>query len=105
MAGEGVIMMRTVAILGGGKIGRALKTLLVDLSSIGNVTVADAVLDEGIDVELDVSDQGIDALREVVRAHDAVVSALPFHLNKDVATVCAAEGKSYFDFTEDTDTT
>jgi len=33
------------------------------------------------------------------------VSALPFHLNKDVATICAGEGRSYFDFTEDTETT
>jgi saccharopine dehydrogenase-like NADP-dependent oxidoreductase len=79
--------------------------MLADLPGIGSAIVADAVPDEGIDVELDVSDQGIDALREVVRGHDAVVSALPFHLNKDVATVCAEEGKSYFDFTEDTDTT
>src|SRR5829696_5779281 len=29
----------------------------------------------------------------------------PFTLNRDVATICAEEGRSYFDFTEDTATT
>src|SRR5215211_4122014 len=36
-----------------------------------------------------------------VSQHDAVVNALPFHLNKTVASACAEAGRSYFDFSED----
>ena len=53
--------------------------------------------------DLDASDDA--ALRVFIRDHHAVVSALPFHLNKEVARICAEERRSYFDFTEDTATT
>ena len=32
-----------------------------------------------------------------VRAHDAIVNALPFYLNKTVASACAEVRRSYFD--------
>ena len=44
-------------------------------------------------------------LNEVLPNYDAVVSALPFFLNKPVAKVAHAKGMHYFDLTEDVDTT
>jgi saccharopine dehydrogenase-like NADP-dependent oxidoreductase len=45
------------------------------------------------------------SLRAFIRGLDAVVSAAPFFLNKGIASACAASGVSYFDLTEDVDTT
>jgi saccharopine dehydrogenase-like NADP-dependent oxidoreductase len=91
-----------IGILGAGKIGRTLGDMLGTVPGITATTLTDTTPAHGV--------ERVDAGREsevapFVEAHDAVVSALPFHLNKSVAALCAARGRSYFDFTEDTETT
>ena len=93
--------MRGIGIIGAGKIGRTLRDMVAAVPALGGTTLADAA--PGADAVLDATDHK--ALRDFVRRHEAVVSALPFMLNRDVASVCAAEDRSYFDFTEDTATT
>jgi len=44
-------------------------------------------------------------LAAFVKGVDAIVSAAPYFLNKAIASVCAKAGVSYFDLTEDVDTT
>ncbi|MDL1913297.1 MAG: L-lysine dehydrogenase [Bergeyella sp.] len=44
-------------------------------------------------------------MQELIAAHDAVVSALPYFLNKTIAKIAHQEGKGYFDLTEDVETT
>jgi len=46
-----------------------------------------------------------DFLTQEIQKVDAVVSALPYFLNKPIAKVCADLGKHYFDLTEDVETT
>ncbi|HVL71591.1 MAG TPA: saccharopine dehydrogenase C-terminal domain-containing protein [Beijerinckiaceae bacterium] len=90
-----------IGILGAGKIGRTLRDMLGSVPGVNGATLAD--LGPGAEVVLDVRDA--EALSRFTREHDAIVSALPFTLNRDVAGICAREGRSYFDFTEDTATT
>lgn len=93
-----------ILIFGAGKIGLTLKAMLVKLLDVTQVSVADKHAGEA-DFVIDLEQDGEGALRNSVRNFDAVISALPFHLNKRIAEVCVAEDVSYFDFTEDTDTT
>ena len=51
----------------------------------------------------DVSD--LDFMKKTLGQYDAVVSALPYFLNKDIARVAHDLGKHYFDLTEDVETT
>src|SRR3954471_737052 len=44
-------------------------------------------------------------LAPFVSQHDAVVNALPFHLNQPVASACAQARRAYFDFSEDVEST
>jgi saccharopine dehydrogenase-like NADP-dependent oxidoreductase len=44
-------------------------------------------------------------LAAFVHAHDAIVNALPFYLNKTGASACAEARRSYFDFSEDIEST
>ncbi|RIK73708.1 MAG: saccharopine dehydrogenase [Planctomycetota bacterium] len=103
--------MHRVLLLGAGKIGRMIARLLVD-SGDYSVTVADvnaAALDR-IATRTGVSTLAIDAesrseLAAAVDGHDSVISALSFYLNPLVAEVALAAGVSYFDLTEDVQTT
>lgn len=51
----------------------------------------------------DVSD--LNFMRKTLADYDAVVSALPYFLNKDIAQIAHDLGKHYFDLTEDVETT
>jgi saccharopine dehydrogenase-like NADP-dependent oxidoreductase len=90
-----------IAIVGAGKIGRTVRDMLNVGPGVFTTTLVD--ITPGADAVLDARDAN--AVRTLARQHDAVVSALPFTLNCNVAGICAAEECSYFDFTEDTATT
>ncbi len=102
--------MQRVLILGTGKVGALIATLLVDADDY-HVSVADsdgerarAVLAGWPDAEayaLDASSR--DALVAHLDAHpvDAVISSLPFHLSPTVAGAARIAGSHYFDLTED----
>jgi saccharopine dehydrogenase-like NADP-dependent oxidoreductase len=104
--------MLRVLILGAGKIGRTVAKLLSRTGDYA-VTIADADPTALARVEQKVPAahrQSLDAtdfalVRQAIAEHDVVLSALSFHHNPLVAEAALAEGKSYFDLTEDVETT
>jgi len=103
--------MHRILLLGAGKIGRMITRLLVD-SGDYEVAVADADSSalERIAQRDGVSTQQVDAsdrtqLSKAIHGCDAVISALSFRFNPLVAEVALDSGASYFDLTEDVETT
>lgn len=99
-----------IGIIGAGKIGATIATLLETSKFCPRVMLADTR--EGIDlqglkksrfVRTDVKEPA--QLAAFVQGVDAVVNALPFFLNKTIAAACAEAGTSYFDLSEDVNTT
>ncbi|MDB6167514.1 MAG: Saccharopine dehydrogenase, NADP-dependent [Verrucomicrobia bacterium] len=99
-----------IGIIGAGKVGATIATLLESCRFCRSVTLADARAD--VDLrglrkskleQVDVTKRP--QLEAFVKRVDAVVSAAPYFLNKPVAQACATTGVSYFDLTEDVDTT
>ena len=99
--------MRGVVILGAGKIGRMIATLLsasddydvlvgdIDAQRLGRVATRERITPKVIDV----TDRS--SLDRALDGRDSVVSALSFQFNVPVAEAAAANGLSYFDLTED----
>jgi saccharopine dehydrogenase-like NADP-dependent oxidoreductase len=87
-------MKAKIAIIGKGNIGWAIKQLLKDDYEIkhGDIT-------EGLDA------RDIEQVREFLKGMDAVISAGPFAINKNIGTIAAEMGIGYFDLTEDVETT
>jgi saccharopine dehydrogenase-like NADP-dependent oxidoreductase len=103
--------MTSVLLLGAGTIGRMIATLLSQ-SGDYQVRVADSDANAlkrlheklGVDtVVLDASNES--QLKSAMNGIQAVISALTFRLNPTVAKVALAQGISYFDLTEDVETT
>lgn len=103
--------MKRVVVLGAGKIGTSIAKLLVECGDY-QVTLADAqqqALDRLADhfavykKVLDVGDE--DALIKTLSQHDVVVSACAYHFNHGIAKAALKAGVSYFDLTEDVETT
>jgi saccharopine dehydrogenase-like NADP-dependent oxidoreductase len=99
-----------IGIIGAGKIGGTIATLLESSKFCRGVALADVRsnidlrgLKKSRFVQLDVK-QPAELLSFVSRV-DAVVNALPFYLNKAIASACAEAGVSYFDLSEDVNTT
>ena len=92
--------MKTIGIIGAGKIGKTIHSYLV--SEGFDVKIADVEQrDIAGFVQLDASNKS--ALKEYVSSVDIIVSATLYHLNKGIADVCAETGVAYFDLTEDTE--
>ena len=99
-----------VLLLGAGKIGSAIVDLL-QMTGDYEVAVADsdqaslkALAKNGVEGhKVDLEDKK--ALAKLFTGRDAVISALPYYLNTDVAQVAADKGVHYFDLTEDVETT
>lgn len=97
-------MIRNVHVIGLGKVGELVATLLADCGF--EVTAYDARQRDRLPFRtavLDVRDG--DALRAALKGADAVVSCMPYHLNLGVAEAAHAVGVHYFDLTEDVPTT
>lgn len=97
-------MINSVRVIGLGKVGELVATLLCD--SGFQVIAYDARTRNGLPFEtatLDVRDAG--AVRDALRGADAVVSCMPYHLNLGVAEAAHERGVHYFDLTEDVPTT
>ena len=103
--------MTKVLLLGAGKIGRMIARFLTE-SGDYQVAVADqdtAALDR-LSAVADVQTTPVDAtqansLSEAMRGYDVVISALSFRFNPLIAEVALDAGCSYFDLTEDVETT
>jgi saccharopine dehydrogenase-like NADP-dependent oxidoreductase len=95
-----------IALLGAGHIGNTIARLLAG-SGDYRVTVIDrnpAALAPltGAGLRTQVGDtEDTRALRGLLRGHDAVVNALPYHLAIPMATLARELGLHYFDLTED----
>ena len=103
--------MQKVLVLGGGKIGIAVVKMLHH-SGRYEVTVIDkdreavARAQESVPVTAEVADVTDAAtLQQKMTGMDLVISACPFDLNARIAEACLATGVSYFDLTEDVETT
>lgn len=103
--------MHRVLLLGAGKIGRAIASLLHG-SGDYDVLVADAdpvslqTLTSIVPVSVVRADAGdAEQLRKLMSSRDSVLSALVFSANPLVASVAVDCGVSYFDLTEDVATT
>jgi saccharopine dehydrogenase-like NADP-dependent oxidoreductase len=103
--------MHRVLLLGAGKIGRMIARLLVD-SGDYDVVVGDADpaalarIAERTGVEtLEVNVEEPSALAAALADRDTVISALSYYFNPRVAEAALAAGVSYFDLTEDVETT
>lgn len=103
--------MTKLLLLGAGKIGRAICKFLGHTGDY-QITVADysaEAVGKLSDVPntstrtLDVTNQA--ELRDAVEGQDAVISALSYMFNPGVAAACLEAGASYFDLTEDIETT
>jgi len=99
-----------IGIVGAGKIGGTIATLLESCDFCRSVIVGDSRrnidlkgLKKARAVLLDV--KGAAAVSCFVDGCDAIVSAAPYYLNRRIATACARAGISYFDLTEDVETT
>jgi saccharopine dehydrogenase-like NADP-dependent oxidoreductase len=103
--------MKKVLLLGAGKIGRTIASLLkgagdYDLLAADAEPAALARLKK----QTDIPTKTVDAanrqeLAALLQGREAVVSALSFRFNPVVAEAALAAGASYFDLTEDVETT
>lgn len=96
--------IESVLVIGLGKVGKLVGILLHETGF--HVTG----LDPGEHDELPFTVRRGNATRKqtldkIIRAHDAVVSCLPYHLNPEVAGRAHSAGRHYFDLTEDVATT
>ena len=103
--------MKNILLLGAGKIGEVIATLL-DASGDFKVTVTDAEEKrfkkfsglKGIETKtLDITDAV--KLRAAMKDKFAVISAVPFFLNAQVAEAAAEAGVHFLDLTEDVKST
>lgn len=99
-----------IGIVGAGKVGGTIATLLESCPFCRGVVLADSRAN--IDLKglkkarfkrVDVQQRA--ELAAFVSGVDAIVSAAPYFLNKTIAAACAQAGVSYFDLTEDVGTT
>jgi len=93
-------MMKNIAIIGAGKIGRTVYQYLSLYEH--TLFLIDNVSAEGV-VQLDATD--LDALKKFLNenAVDICISAAPYNINIGIANVCAETSTAYFDLTEDTE--
>jgi saccharopine dehydrogenase-like NADP-dependent oxidoreductase len=97
-------------IVGAGKVGSTIATLLENSDFCTAVLLGDTRVPSSLDTfrktvfrKLNVADTP--DLQAFVNECDAVVSAAPYYLNKTIAETCAHNNRSYFDLTEDVETT
>ena len=95
----------SVAVLGLGGVGELAARLLTDTGF--TVTGIDTRIPErALPFKTRVGSAASPAqLRRLLKGHDAVLSCLPYQLNKDLARLACELGLFYFDLTEDVATT
>jgi len=105
-----------VVVLGCGRIGMLIVTLLAESGDFvvravdrSPESARRTIAGEGRSLPnttahgVDFSDR--EAVRELLRGQDYVISAAPFYCNEGIATVAREEGVHYLDLTEDVSTT
>lgn len=116
--------MKSVLVLGGGKVGKAVAELLLACGKGAyHVTLADrdagnlkiaaenvATLKTHVSHPVEFTTKVVDAsdasqVRAALKGHDYLVCMLPFNLVTGVAALCNELGVHYFDVTEDVEAT
>ncbi len=103
--------MTSVLILGAGKIGRMIAAFLSRTDGFEvQVADADAEAADALSKRFNVPAHTIDAsnadeLQQAMASADVVISALSYRFNPLIAQVALKTGTSYFDLTEDVETT
>jgi len=96
--------MKNITVLGLGKVGSLVGTLLT--RSGFNVTGIDAAAQSNLPFTVRAHDAAdLAKLKTSLQGQDAVISCLPFHLNVAIAQLAHDAGMHYFDLTEDVPTT
>ncbi len=96
--------MKNVAVVGLGKVGSLVGTLLSDLFTVTGFDQSRPATDLSFAVETG-SIKDTAQLEAFLSKQDAVVSCLPYNLNLPVAQAAHKLGIHYFDLTEDVPTT
>ena len=98
--------MQKILTLGLGKVGTLVGLLLSKKYKVTGVDKNEPHYFYDLPFEVVTGDVTNEAfLKEWIGKNDAVVSALPYFLNKKIAKVAHDLGKHYFDLTEDVETT
>jgi len=107
---RGMTSGMTIGIVGAGKMGVTIATLLESCTFCTAVALADVRsgsridgLDKASSARFDAQRGG--ALAAFVKRCDAIVSAVPYFLNRRIVEACARARVAYFDLTEDVATT
>ena len=100
----------TIGVVGAGKIGATIATLLESCAFCDSAVLADvrtgvkiSGLGKASVTRLDADKRT--ALASFVKRCDAIVSAVPYFLNRQIVETCARARVAYFDLTEDVATT
>jgi saccharopine dehydrogenase-like NADP-dependent oxidoreductase len=102
--------MHQVLLLGSGKIGRMIATMLAESGDYRiKVSDVDAESLTKLAAKIDVEQVAVDATDAAAQRHakqgcDSVISALSYRFNPTVAQAALKTGVSYFDLTEDVTT-
>lgn len=98
--------MKKILVLGLGKVGTLVGVLLSKNFEVTGVDQEAPHYDFKLPFQVMKSDVSSASFKtELLPQYDAVVSALPYFLNKDIAKAAHAAGIHYFDLTEDVETT
>ncbi|MDA8871155.1 saccharopine dehydrogenase NADP-binding domain-containing protein [Flavobacteriaceae bacterium] len=98
--------MKDILVLGMGKVGSLVGVLLSKKFKVKAIDKKRPHYKYNLPfecIEGDVSN--LEFIKEELKNHDAVVSALPYYLNKDIAQIAHDLEVHYFDLTEDVPTT
>lgn len=96
-------MIKNIAVLGLGKVGSLVATLLSSKYKVIGIDQAENEENFPFDTSKgDVSDANY--IRDLLKDKDAVVSCLPYFLNIKIAEIAVELGVHYFDLTEDVPT-
>jgi saccharopine dehydrogenase-like NADP-dependent oxidoreductase len=98
--------MEKVLVLGLGKVGTLVAVLLSNRFQVTGIDKNRPHYDLDLPFEVGNDDVTSDEfLSKILPKYDAVISALPFFLNKRIAKAAHSSGLHYFDLTEDVETT
>ncbi|MEO5789678.1 saccharopine dehydrogenase C-terminal domain-containing protein [Gelidibacter sp.] len=96
-------MIKKIAVLGLGKVGSLVATLLSSKYDVEGMEQFDVKEEFPFNISKgDVSDEK--SIREFLKNKDAIVSCLPYFLNIKIAEIAVDMGVHYFDLTEDVPT-
>ena len=98
--------MNKILVLGLGKVGSLVGTLLSENFSVTGLDQKKPHYNYNLPFETIMADvSNSDYMNLIMKDYDAVVSALPFFMNREIAKIAHDLSIHYFDLTEDVETT